>query len=259
MPVETTTTTTEVPVETTTTTTEVPVETTTTTTTQAPEPDQNPGTAPDAPTLVSLALWDGIIGIDWREPNYEGSSQITDFVIEFRAGSTGRWITANDGVSTDTFGLVSGLTNDTEYFFRVAAVNSVGTGAWSGVLSDIPHDFDPYNFDANGNQGTRWLYWGKPTFPDTPGNTLYQLGVLVNSTGSVQVTNKSTSTAGWNTFSETLTVNKDYHESGMINCDDSYDFYIRVINTDFFGMTVVTDWVTGTEWMNYSYINTPDC
>ena len=253
-PVETTTTTTAAPVETTTTTTAAPVETTTTTS-QAPDP----GDAPDAPTLVALALWDGLIGIDWREPTYGGTAPITDFVIEFRAGSTGRWVTANDGISIETFGLVSDLTNGTEYFFRVAAVNSVGTGEWSNVLSDTPYDFDPYNFDANGDQGTRWLYWNKPTFPDTPGNTLYQLGVLVNGTGDVQITNKSTSTTGWNTFSETLTVNKDYHESGMINCNDSYDFYVRVINTNFFGTTVVTDWVTGTQWMNYSYSNTPNC
>ena len=155
--------------------------------------------------------------------------------------------------------MVPDLTNGTEYFFRVAAVNSVGTGEWANVLSDTPDDFDPYNFDANGDQGTRWLYWNKPTFPDTPGNTLYQLGVLVNGTGDVQITNKSTSTTGWNTFSETLTVNKDYHESGMINCNDSYDFYVRVINTNFFGTTVVTDWVTGTQWMNYSYSNTTGC
>jgi len=251
-PVETTTTT-VAPVETTTTTV-APVETTTTTT-QAPDS----GDAPDAPTLVALALWDGLIGIDWREPTYGGTAPITDFVIQFRSGNAGRWITANDGISTETFGLVSDLTNGTEYFFRVAAVNSVGTGAWSNVLSDTPYDFDPYNFDANGNQGTRWLYWNKPNSPDTPGNTLYQLGVLVNGTGNVQTTNKSTSTAGWNTFSESLMVNKDSHESGMINCNDSYDFYIRVINTDFFGTTVVTDWVTSNEWMNYSYSNTLSC
>ena len=155
-----------------------------------------------------MALWDGLIGIDWREPTYGGTAPITDFVIQFRSGNAGRWITANDGISTETFGLVSDLTNGTEYFFRVAAVNSVGTGAWSNVLSDTPYDFDPYNFDANGNQGTRWLYWNKPNFPDTPGNTLYQLGVLVNGTGNVQTTNKSTSTAGWNTFSESLMVNR---------------------------------------------------
>ena len=186
---------------------------TTTTTTQPPEQDQNPGTTPDAPMLVALAFWDGLIGINWEEPTYRGTTPITDFVIEFRAGSTGRWVTANDGVSTDTFGMVSDLTNSTEYFFRVAAVNSVGTGAWSNVLSGIPYDLDPYNFYADTIRATRWLYWNKPTFPDTPGNTLYQLGVLVNGTGNIQITNKSTSTAGWSTFSETLTVNKDYHES----------------------------------------------
>ena len=241
------------PGETTTTSTTSTTTTTTTTTTQ-------PGDAPDAPTLVSLLLWDETVGVDWREPTYEGTAPITDFVIQAKAGSAGAWTTVDDGVSAQTYGIVSGLTNGTEYFFRVAGVNSVGVGDWSNELSDIPFDFDPYNFDANGNQGTRFIYWNKPTFPDTPGNTLYQLGVLVNDTGSIQATNKSTSTAGGGTFDENLMVNKDSYGNGtLLNCTDSYDFYVRVINTDFLGSTVVTDWVNGPELMNYSYNGSAGC
>ena len=235
---------------TTTTTTTAPTTSTTTTTTI------QPGTTPDAPTLVSLTRWDETLGVDWREPTYEGSAPITDFVIQSKAGSAGTWTNVDDGVSTQTFGVAPNLTNATEYFFRVAAVNNAGTGDWSNVLSDIPYGFDPDPADAS---GARQLYWYKPTGVSTPGNTFYQLGVLVNGTGSVQATNKSISTAGSGTFNETLLVNKDSHESGMLNCTDTYDFYVRVIDTDFFGVTVTTDWITDQAWKNYSYSGTNGC
>ena len=230
--------------------------TTTSTTTTTTTTTIQPGTTPDAPTLVSLTRWDETLGVDWREPTYEGSAPITDFVIQSKAGSAGTWTNVDDGVSTQTFGVAPNLTNATEYFFRVAAVNNAGTGDWSNVLSDIPYGFDPDPADAS---GARQLYWYKPTGVSTPGNTFYQLGVLVNGTGSVQATNKSISTAGSGTFNETLLVNKDSHESGMLNCTDTYDFYVRVIDTDFFGVTVTTDWITDQAWKNYSYSGTNGC
>ena len=82
----------------------------------------------------------------------------------------------------------------------------------------------------------------------------------MNDSGSIQATNKSTSTAGGGTFDENLMVNKDSYGNGtLLNCTDSYDFYVRVINTDFLGSTVVTDWVNGPELMNYSYSGSAGC
>ena len=181
-------------------------------------------------------------------------------MIETKAGSAGPWTTVNDGVSSETFGVALGLLG-TEHFFRVAAVNSVGMGPWSNELSGVPYSFDPAPADANGNQGTRFLYWYKTTNNqpnNPPGNTYYQLGVLVN--GNVEATNISVSTASINnTMQATLTVLKDSSASGTLNCTDTYDFYVRVIDTSFFGATVVTDWITHPEWENYSYSNTFAC
>ena len=106
------------------------------------------------------------------------------------------------------------------------------------------------------------LYWYKPAGVTTPSNTFYQLGVLVNDSGNIEVANKSVSTDGSGTFSESLKVKTDYYGSGtLLNCTDSYDFYVRIYAPNFFGSPgFVTDWVThSVEWQNYTYSGTADC
>jgi hypothetical protein len=48
------------------------------------------------------------------------------------------WHTFSDGTSTSTSTTVTGLTGGTVYEFRVAAVNSVGQGAWSNTVTGTP-------------------------------------------------------------------------------------------------------------------------
>ena len=48
------------------------------------------------------------------------------------------WTRVDDGVSTATTSTVGGLTNGTQYRFRVAAANAVGTGSWSATVTATP-------------------------------------------------------------------------------------------------------------------------
>lgn len=94
--------------------------------------------APGAPTGLGATAGDAQVALSWTAPVSTGGSAITDYVVEYATDLAGPWTVFADGVSTGTTATVTGLTNGTPYFFRVAAVNSVGTGAASGTATATP-------------------------------------------------------------------------------------------------------------------------
>jgi titin len=75
------------------------------------------------------------IGVKWEAPGDSGGAAITDYVVEFRKQGASAWTVFADGVSDAKVATVKGLSSNTTYDFRVAAVNRVGTGGYSGTLS----------------------------------------------------------------------------------------------------------------------------
>jgi hypothetical protein len=71
--------------------------------------------------------------LSWTAPT-AGDSEITDYIIQYSTDDS-TWSTFDDGTSTSTTATVTCLTNDTTYYFRVAAVNSSGTGDFSSSSS----------------------------------------------------------------------------------------------------------------------------
>jgi hypothetical protein len=69
------------------------------------------------------------INLSWTAPGSNGGSPITDYVIERATNVNGTWTTVNDGTNTNLSYQVTGLSRNTTYYFRVAAVNVWGTGA----------------------------------------------------------------------------------------------------------------------------------
>ncbi len=96
-----------------------------------------PVTAPSAPRNLVATIGNARITLTFDVPADTGGTAITDYVIQQASGG-GAWTTVADGVSNATTATVTGLTNGTTYSFRVAAVNSASTGAYSGAISATP-------------------------------------------------------------------------------------------------------------------------
>ena len=98
---------------------------------------------PSAPTGLTAAVAPATgvkpnqVKLTWTGPSDNGGAAITDYVIESSVDGT-TWATVEDGVSTATTFTVSGLTNGTEYSFRVAARNDAGPGPYTATIQATP-------------------------------------------------------------------------------------------------------------------------
>jgi hypothetical protein len=94
--------------------------------------DFNYYTVPSAPESISLTAGSSQVGVSWTPPADDGGTAITSYTLQraTNAGFTTGVVntTGLTGLSTT----VTGLTNGTPYFFRVYAVNAVGTAASTG-------------------------------------------------------------------------------------------------------------------------------
>jgi hypothetical protein len=77
------------------------------------------------------------VSLSWTAAFSAGPS-VSDYVIQYSSDDGASWTTFSDGTSTNTSATVTGLTNGTTYKFRVAAVNSVGTGDYSATVTGGP-------------------------------------------------------------------------------------------------------------------------
>jgi chitodextrinase len=98
-----------------------------------------PRTVPTAPRTVTAAPASRSVTLRWSRPLSNGGATISDYVIE-RSRDRTTWIRVRDGVSTARSHTVTGLGNGTRYWFRVAARNAAGVGAWSRSVTAVPHN-----------------------------------------------------------------------------------------------------------------------
>jgi cyclophilin family peptidyl-prolyl cis-trans isomerase len=96
-----------------------------------------PPTAPGAPGVASGVPVNGRVNLSWTAPASNGGAAITDYVVQFSSNNGTNWTTFNDGTSVATSTVVTGLTNGTNYVFRVASVNSAGAGVFSAASAVV--------------------------------------------------------------------------------------------------------------------------
>ncbi len=104
----------------------------------APSNSATPRTVPNAPTALGTTPGNTQASLFWSAPAFDGGSAIADYVIEYQLTTGGTWAVFADGTSTNTTGIVTGLTNGLSYDFRVSAVNIAGQGTASSTAIAIP-------------------------------------------------------------------------------------------------------------------------
>jgi hypothetical protein len=114
--------------------------------------------APGAPTGVAGTGGNAQVALSWTAPESNGGSAITGYQVQVATSSGGTYSNAAGCPTNSTTSActVTGLTNGTPYFFKVAAINAVGTGDYSSASSGV----------------TAMTVPGAPTgVAGTPGNT----------------------------------------------------------------------------------------
>jgi titin len=98
---------------------------------------------PAAPTSVTATATNAQAVVSWTAPAV-AVPPVTDYVVQYSTNSGSTWTTFTDAVSTATSATITGLTNGSAHVFRVAAVNGIGTGAYSTASAAVtPTAGDP--------------------------------------------------------------------------------------------------------------------
>jgi hypothetical protein len=92
---------------------------------------------PAAPTAVVGVGAGGTVALSWVGPPANAGGRVSDYVIQYRLSTSSRWVTARDGVSSNTSAIVSRLVAGRGYVFRVAAKNLAGQGAFSAETPEV--------------------------------------------------------------------------------------------------------------------------
>ena len=91
-------------------------------------------TVPGAPVLTATANGETQIDLSWTVPDTGGKS-LDKYSIDVSTNGGTTWSPLADTSATITTHSHTGLTAGTTRHYRVAAVNTIGTGAWSNVDS----------------------------------------------------------------------------------------------------------------------------
>ncbi len=86
----------------------------------------------------------------WTPPKSDGGSPIIGYTVERKDVTSSRWIQVNSDLVSETSLLVKGLTERSEYQFRVIAENKAGPGPASEP-SDVYMAKPPYGKQQHDN------------------------------------------------------------------------------------------------------------
>ena len=152
---------------------------------------------PEAPSSLNATPGNSQVSLSWTAPVNVGSSAITDYVKQYSLNGGSTWTTFSSSASTTTSATITGLTNGTAYVFRVAAVNAVGTGAYTAASSSVtPSAADPFttkiiNVNGPNNATTSYGSWsgsGTASSKLTPSGTFKSAKLITGISGTLRIT-----------------------------------------------------------------------
>jgi subtilisin family serine protease len=97
-----------------------------------------PATVPSVPRALTATSSSQSVALAWSLPTSDGRSAITDYKIEYKPSNVSAWTVFAHTASTALTANINGLTNGTQYSFRVSAVNAVGTGSATSPIRATP-------------------------------------------------------------------------------------------------------------------------
>ena len=165
-------------------------------------------TVPGAPTSLSATPGDGQVILSWTAPA-DGGGTITSYEYQQDGGA---WTATGD---TSTSYTVTGLTNGTEYTFKVRAVNAIGAGAASSADTATPTAAAtvpgaPTSLSATPGDGQVVLIWTAPA----------------DGGGAITRYEYQQDDGAWTTTGGTTT---SYTVTGLTNGTE-YSFKVRAVN-----------------------------
>jgi len=125
----------------------------------------NTKTAPGAPTNLNVVSVSGTqINLSWTAPSNTGGSDIAGYKIESKKGTGSYDVLVSNTGNTVTAYSHTGLTSATPYYYRVSAINSIGTGSPSGEASATPRETTSPILTATAVSPTQiYLSWTAPS------------------------------------------------------------------------------------------------
>ena len=171
---------------------------------------------PGAPTLNVPTAGNGSVSLSWSAPSSNGGATITDYAVYRSTTAGGETFLANTGGAltySDT-----AVSNGTTYYYKVAGINSAGTGALSNERSAtpaVPPGPPSLNVPTAGN-GFVDLSWTAPA-----------------SDGGATITNYAvyrSTTAGGETFLANTGGALTYHDAAASNGTTCY-YEVAAINS----------------------------
>ncbi len=185
---------------------------------------------PDAPTDVTVNVASGTsLHVSWTAPADDGGAEITGYDVQYLNENRLpiAWTSVTlEGTNTET--TIRGLVSEQEYFIKVAAINSVGTGAYSkeeyAILTPLPVPDAPNNLIVDVTSETSvYVIWDVPSYAGSSEITGYDL----------QYREGSESLISWNSM--ILDGYETETEISELTAGKEYFFKVAAINSEGIG------------------------